>query len=97
MNELLSFVAKNHEKLVLNDRQALVRISNQIEVLKKEQDEKKKVAVKQAISMKLDGLQTVAQTRHYASASYTSPYADVNNRLILERAVGIARRLLRKA
>ena len=97
MNELLSFVAKNHDKLVLSDRQALVKISNQIEALKKVKDQKEKNLSKQAIEQTLKGLEKVAQTTRYSDPGHTSPYVDPKNRAILQNAVAIARRLLREA
>ena len=97
MNDLMSFLAKNHDRLVKVDRQDLIRIANQIDALKKEKDKTKKEAEKQAINKNLDGLENVAKTKHYASTEYTSPYADVNNRLILQEAIGLARELLKKS
>ena len=96
MNDLLKFLNKNRKKLVPVDYESLINTSSQIEALKAEKDQKKKAAAVEAIKRNLNGLEAVAKTRHYASAEYTSPYADVKNRLILQEAVGIARKLLKE-
>ncbi len=96
MNELLRYVAKNHDRIARSDRESLVRIANQIDALKESAKEKKD-AVKQAISQVLDGLERIAQTKHYYTEGYTSPYTEPENREILQRAVIIAKGLLQKA
>lgn len=96
MNELATFVKKNRKKLAKVDYEALTHIATQIEALKLEKDQTKKAATKQAMEINLSSLWRIAQTTHDYSESHTSRYADLNNRLILEQAVGIARRLLRE-
>jgi len=96
MNELMKFLKKSQKKLVKVDYETLVNTANQIEALKKEKDKNKKAAVKQAINRNLDGLGIVAKSKHYSSAEYSSLYVNVNNRLILQEAIGIARKLLRE-
>ena len=96
MNELAKFVKKNRKNLAKVDYEALTRIATQIEALKTEKDQKKKTAAIQAIELNLSSLWRIAQTTHDYNESHTSRYADLNNRLILEQAVGMARELLRK-
>ena len=96
MNELATFVKKNRKNLAKVDYEALSRIATQIEALKTEKDQKKKTAAIQAIELNLSSLWRIAQTTHDYNESHTSRYADLNNRLILEQAVGMARELLRK-
>ena len=96
MNELAKFVKKNRKNLAKVDYEALTRIATQIEALKTEKDQKKKTAAIQAIELNLSSLLRIAQTTHDYNESHTSRYADLNNRLILEQAVGMARELLRK-
>ena len=96
MNELAKFVKKNRKNLAKVDYEALTRIATQIEALKTEKDQIKKAATKQAIELNLSSLWRIAQTTHDYNESHTSRYADLNNRLILEQAVGMARELLRK-
>ncbi|HLC71942.1 MAG TPA: hypothetical protein VJI32_08085 [Candidatus Nanoarchaeia archaeon] len=95
MNELATFVKKNRKKLAKVDYEALTRIATQIEALKMEKDQTKKAAAIQAIELNLSSLWRIAQTTHDYNESHTSRYADLNNRLILEQAVGMARKLLR--
>ena len=96
MNELLKFLAKNHDKLTKADRQGLIEITNQIEALKKEKEDEKKSAAKQAIGMILDGLARIADTTHYSNDGYKGPYTKLENRIILRTAVGMARKMLRE-
>ena len=95
MNELATFVKKNRKKLAKVDYEALTRIATQIEALKMEKDQTKKAAAIQAIELNLSSLWRIAQTTHDYNESHPSRYADLNNRLILEQAVGMARKLLR--
>src|SRR3989344_5254769 len=96
MNELATFVKKNRKNLAKVDYEALSRIATQIEALKTEKDQTKKTAAIQAIELNQSSLWRMAQTPHDYNESHTSRYADLNNRLILEQAVGMARELLRK-
>lgn len=95
MNELMLFVGRNSNKLALADRQQLVRIANQIEALKREKDGDRKAAAIEAIGLVLDGLERIAQTKHYYGEGFTSLYVKPENRRILQGAIGFARKLLR--
>ncbi len=95
MNELHQFVAKNHNKLVRADRETLVHVANQIDALKKGVKEKK--AVIEAIELNLKHLKLIAETTLSLGLDPKHPYYDTNNRLILQKAIILARKLLQEA